>query len=55
MASVESLARALVRRFCSRDCGDRGSGDWRVGVDKKRGSPKDDEAAAFCLRLNDML
>ena len=45
----------MVRRFCNRDCGDRGSGDWRLGVDKNRGIPNDDEAAAFCLRLNDIL
>jgi hypothetical protein len=60
MSSVESLAFWFARRFCNRDCGALGTGDWRElvvwrGDERKRGIANGDEAAAFCLRLKEIL
>lgn len=59
MRSVDSFAAPSVRRFCSRDCGVRGAGDWRLlefprGDERNRGIEKV-EAGAFCFRLKDIL
>jgi hypothetical protein len=59
MSSVEPLVLlSPLRSCCRRECGDRGSGEPRLGVPsgdaRKRGKPKDD-VVDFGLRLNDIL